>query len=101
MRRTATFLLLLLFGSSAASVLIRATQQAGTPPYDIAFTSSRDGQVGIYRMRSDGTQPSLVVSVAAGAILVPSSWSPDGSKIAYFEYSAGDLELLKKYPLPL
>jgi Tol biopolymer transport system component len=101
MRRTATFLLLVLFGSSAAGVLIRAAQQAGTPPYDIAFTSSRDGQVSIYRMRSDGTQPSLVVPDAAGAILVPSSWSPDGGKIAYFAYSAGDLELLKKYPLPL
>ena len=99
MRRTATFLLLLLFGNSAA--LIRAAQQAGGPAYDIAFTSSRDGQVSIYRMRSDGTQPSLVVPGAAGAILVPGSWSPDGGKIAYFAYSAGDLDLLKKYPLPL
>ncbi len=47
MRRTTTFLLLLLCGSSTAAVLIRAAQKTDTPRYDIAFTSSRDGRIGI------------------------------------------------------
>ena len=101
MRRTATFLLLLLCGSSTAAVLIRAAQQTGTPRYDIAFTASRDGRPGIYRMRGDGTQPSLIVPTAAKTILVPGSWSPDGSKIAHLAYGPADGELLKKYPVPM
>lgn len=101
MRHRATFFLLLLCGSSAAGALIHAVQQADAPAYDIAFTSSRDGQNGIYRMRGDGTQPSLIVPAAPRAILVPGSWSPDGGKLAHLAYRAEDGEVLKKYPVPM
>jgi hypothetical protein len=78
MRQSVVFPLLLLCGCFGAAALIGAAQQTGSPAYDIAFTSSRDGQRGIYRMRGDGTQPSPIVPAAPGSILIPGSWSPDG-----------------------
>jgi Tol biopolymer transport system component len=81
MRHRATFFLLLLGASWAAAALTRAAQPTVTAAYDIAFASSRDGQNGIYRMRGDGAQPSLVVSTATAAVLVSGSWSPDGRSV--------------------
>jgi Tol biopolymer transport system component len=102
MRRTATFLLILLCGGSAAAVLMHAAQQADAPAYDIAFTASRDGRTDIYRMRGDGAQSRLVVPDAGRmTILVPGSWSPDGARIAHFASGADDGELLEKYPVPV
>jgi hypothetical protein len=100
MRHRATSVLVLLCASPAAGALIHAAQQADATAYDIAFTAFREGLPGIYRMRGDGTQPSLVVSLATAAVLVSGSWSPDGRKIAHVDRREGDGELRKKYPVP-
>ena len=48
----------------------------------IAFTSDRDGNYEIYSMNADGTgQTRLTTDLSDDEF---SSWSPDGSKLAFF-----------------
>jgi Tol biopolymer transport system component len=69
------------------------------PTYRIALVSARGGQHGIFTMNSDGTRGKLLDPDPA-AQLRPSSWSPDGSRIAFFSYRPGDAEMSKKYRIP-
>jgi serine/threonine-protein kinase len=49
----------------------------------LAFASDRDGEVGMYRKRSDGTGESeVLIEPGRYDFPAPISWSPDGSRIA-------------------
>jgi TolB protein len=50
-------------------------------------------------MNSDTTGGKLLTSEAS-AQLLPSSWSPDGGKIAFFASRQEDLDILSKYSIP-
>ncbi len=67
--------------------------------FKIALVPARAGQHGIFVMNSDGTGGKLLVSDVA-AQLRPSSWSPDGKRIAFLSYRSGDAEILSKYRIP-
>ncbi len=67
--------------------------------FKIALVPARAGQHGIFVMNSDGTGGKLLVSDEA-AQLRPTSWSPDGKRIAFFTYRAGDAGILSKYRIP-
>lgn len=67
--------------------------------YKIALVPSRSGQHGIFVMNSDTTGGKLLTSDASVQLL-PSSWSPDGAKIAFFASRPEDLDILSEYPIP-
>jgi Tol biopolymer transport system component len=54
----------------------------------IAFTSSRDGNLEIYRMASDGSGQTRITSNSA--IDTEATWSPDGTKIAFASRRTGN-----------
>jgi len=56
----------------------------------IAFQSNRDGQMDIYVMRADGSNPTRL-TFAGGAC---PSWSPDGGRIAYVAPKAPGLNAI-------
>ena len=60
---------------------------------------SRQGQSGIFVMNSDSSGGKLLTSEAS-AQLRQSSWSPDGSKIAFFALRPQDKEMAQKYRMP-
>ena len=50
----------------------------------IAFQSDRDGDLGIFRQRADGTGVAeRLTTAAAGEAHVPESWSPDGRFLSF------------------
>jgi TolB protein len=68
----------------------------------IAWTSGRDGNLGIWRMVADG---SARRRLATG---VRPAWSPDGSRIAYLDLADGSLRVIaaaggrgRRLPLPV
>ncbi len=67
--------------------------------YKIALVPARSGQHGIFIVNSDTTGGKLLTPDAA-AQLRASSWSPDGTKIAFFSVRSEDFEMLKKYRMP-
>ena len=97
-RRLALIGAVSLLATFAPSVLA-SPPQADQTSYDIALVSERDDQRGIYVMRGDGSQGTLLLA-ERNVILLSSSWSPDGKKIAYFRFHAEDEELYKRYDLP-
>jgi Tol biopolymer transport system component len=58
------------------------------------------GQHGIFAINSDQTGGRLVTPDRT-AQLRPSSWSPDGKKIAFFASHDEDMPMLQKYRMPL
>ena len=94
-----SFLLLLLLTSPSAIRALTPSGQADQPSYDIAFVSKRETGAGIYVMRGDGSGTTLV-RAEPNALLMMSSWSPDGKRIAYVAFGPEDEALLTKYRLP-
>jgi Tol biopolymer transport system component len=89
----------LLFASFAPAVVGAAQPQAAEASYDIAFVAASEGRSGVYVMRGDGSQRTLLLDEW---IMFLGPWSPDGKKIAYScEGVAEHMELMKKYPLPM
>lgn len=82
-----------------STLALASPPQVGRTGYDIAFVSERDGQRGIYLMRGDGSQ-AVPILAAPNAILLSSSWSPDGERIAYFDLRPDDEELYRTHDLP-
>lgn len=76
-----------------------ASPSDGMGDYKIALVPSRSGQQGIFVMNSDTTGGKLLTPDAS-AQLLPSSWSPDGGKIAFFASRQTDLDILSKYSIP-
>jgi Tol biopolymer transport system component len=68
--------------------------------YKIALVPDMVGQHGIFVINSDRTGGRLLTPDAT-AQLRPSSWSPDGKKIAFFATRVEDSEILRKYRIPI
>lgn len=68
--------------------------------YKIALVPELTGQHGIFTINSDQTGGRLIVTEKT-AQLRPSSWSPDGRKIAFFATRDEDMPMLLKYRMPL
>jgi Tol biopolymer transport system component len=49
----------------------------------IAFTSERDGNLEIYLMNADGSDPVNLTNHLANDVVWPGSWSPDGTRILF------------------
>lgn len=73
------------------------TSQPGN--YKIALVPSRMGQRGIFVMNSDTSGGRLLTS-DPNVQLRQGSWSPDGSRIAYFTTRREDGGMMNKYPIP-
>ena len=67
--------------------------------YRIALVPDMAGQHGIFVINSDQTGGRLLTPEAT-AQLRPSSWSPDGKKIAFFASRDEDAQIQKKYNIP-
>ena len=67
--------------------------------YKIALVPSRMGQRGIFVMNSD-TSGSRLLTADPNVQLRSCSWSPDGSRIAYFTTRRDDVGMMNKYPIP-
>jgi TolB protein len=67
--------------------------------YKIALVPSRAGQHGVFLMNSDTTGGRLITPDAT-ARLSTSSWSPDGSKIAFFTTRVSESQLVYKCKIP-
>ena len=67
--------------------------------YKIALVPELAGQHGIFVMNSD-TSRSKLLTPEATAQLRPSSWSPDGKKIAFFAALRQDADILNQYRMP-
>jgi Tol biopolymer transport system component len=101
--------LVLLIAITAATGQGRVSK-TGQPAYQIAFEGSCEGQVGICRMNSDGSDPRFVHSGSVG-FLQGNWWSPDGRKILYIDQGravhvtdidgTGDAELPGPIEFPL
>jgi Tol biopolymer transport system component len=48
----------------------------------LAFVSTRNRRVEIFTMNADGTDPKVLVTMAAGSVIDP-RWSPDGARVAF------------------
>jgi serine/threonine-protein kinase len=60
----------------------------------IAFESDREGDLGMYVQRADGTAPpTRLTKAASGSAQIPESWSPDGQTLLYGESKDGQFEL--------
>jgi TolB protein len=57
----------------------------------VVFCTSRDGDIEIYRMQIDGSQPTRLTQ-SAGRDIRP-AWSPDGKRIAFASQRAGQMDL--------
>jgi hypothetical protein len=66
------------------------------PAYDIAFVAKSESGGGIFVMRG-GESSAVLVRAVSDALLLPSSWSPDGKRIAYSSFGPEDEELLAKF----
>ncbi len=67
--------------------------------YRIALVPSRQGQTGIFVMNADSSGGKLLCPDVA-AQLRQSSWSRDGSKIAFFSLRPEDKGMMQKYRMP-
>lgn len=94
MKKSPVWLVLAFLSGSLASC-----SSSGTGAYKIAVVPSRRGQRGIFVMNSDGRGGKLLTS-DANAQLRPSSWSPDGSKIAFLSFRPGDSGLRGEPRIP-
>ena len=48
----------------------------------LAFVSTRNRRAEIFTMHADGTNPQLLVTMAAGSVIDP-RWSPDGTRVVF------------------
>ncbi|HTY62799.1 MAG TPA: hypothetical protein VMG30_11145 [Acidobacteriota bacterium] len=71
----------------------------GSAQYKIALVPDLAGQQGIFSINSDQTGGRLVTTDKT-VQLRPTSWSPDGKKIAYFAAHDEDMPMLQKYRMP-
>ena len=76
-----------------------STHTSDRGDYKIALVPSRSGQQGIFVMNSDTTGGKLLTT-DANAQLLPSSWSPDGGKIAFFAVRSEDADMISAYRMP-
>jgi Tol biopolymer transport system component len=76
-----------------------SSPRGGVGDYKIALVPSRSGQQGIFVMNSDTTGGKLLTPDPS-AQLLPSSWSPDGGKIAFFAAHPGDMDIISVYRIP-
>jgi TolB protein len=84
-----------------AVVLAACSQTAHKPKeYKIALVADASGQHGMFVINSDRTGGKLLTPDPT-AQLRPSSWSPDGKKIAFFSARPEDAQILRKYRMPL
>lgn len=67
--------------------------------YKIALVPSRPAQRGIFVMNAD-TSGTRLLTVDTNVQLRSGSWSPDGSRIAYFTIRREDAGMMSKYPIP-
>lgn len=79
-----------------AAVSVSCQSSAG---YKIALVPELSGQHGIFTINSDQTGGRLLIPEAT-AQLRPTSWSPDGKKIAFFATRDEDAPMLQKYKMP-
>ena len=77
-----------------------SSSRHGMGDYKVALVPSRAGQHGIFSMNSDTSGGKLLTSDPS-AQLRTFSWSPDGSKIAFFAFRAGDADIRASYRMPL
>ncbi len=55
----------------------------------ITFSSKRDGQNNLYRKRADGSSGVERLTTSQSELQTPSSWSPDGSVLAFTDFVPG------------
>ena len=91
--------LLIVLSCVAFLLLACSTPSRKTGDYKIALVPARAGQHGIFVVNSDTTGGKLLTPDAT-AQLRASSWSPDGTTIAFFSARSEDSEMLKKYRMP-
>jgi len=84
----------------AAFLAACSTEVPKSEIYKIALVPEIQGQSGIYTLNSDRTGGKRVVTDDT-AQLRPSSWSPDGKKIAFFAARSEDYSIRQKYKMPL
>jgi len=61
----------------------------------VAFQSDREGDLGIFWQRADGSgAPERLTTAPKGAAHVPESWAPDGQHLLFSEVNAGSHVLL-------
>ena len=90
------------YALACLAVVLAACSPAArkTGEYKIALVPDIVGQHGIFTINSDRTGGRLLTPDAT-AQLRPSSWSPDGKKIAFFATREEDSQILQKYPVPM
>ena len=84
----------------AAVVVLVSSPPANQTTYDIAVAATGESGEGIYVMRGDGSNATLL-RAESGALLTPASWSPDGTRIAYPWFDVGPDGRLADTSLPL
>jgi Tol biopolymer transport system component len=68
----------------------------GADGYKVAFVPSAPGQFGILSINSDTTGATTLVGDKMAEVRF-ASWSPDGNKLAFYNLSGHDQEILNKY----
>jgi len=77
-----------------------SSQEPGPERFKIALTPDLKGQSGIFVLNPDRTGGRRITAEAT-AQLRPTSWSPDGKKIAFFAARSEDTPMRTKYRIPL
>ena len=77
-----------------------SSQEPGPEKFKIALTPDLKGQSGIFVLNPDRTGGRRITAEAT-AQLRPTSWSPDGRKIAFFAARSEDTPIRTKYRSPL
>ena len=84
----------------AAFLAACSTEVPKSEIYKIALVPEIQGQSGIYTLNSDRTGGKRILTDDT-AQLRPSSWAPDGKKIAFFAVRSEDSPIRQKYKMPL
>jgi dipeptidyl aminopeptidase/acylaminoacyl peptidase len=92
-RRGATTVIAEVALGGLVSLVSAGTAAAAFPGQngDIAFASIRDGNVEVYVMNADGSNPTNLTNDAAFDSMP--AWSPDGKQIAFTSFRDGNLEV--------